>query len=84
MLKEFLKKIIPIKYHTLIRLKLLNLISPLYYGNSYYCPVCERDFRKFLPDGHIKRENAQCPKCGSLERHRLLWLFLQTKTNLFT
>jgi SAM-dependent methyltransferase len=30
------------------------------------------------------RENALCPNCLSLERHRLLWLFLKEKTNLFT
>jgi SAM-dependent methyltransferase len=30
------------------------------------------------------RENALCPNCLSLERHRLLWLYLQEKSNLFT
>ena len=29
------------------------------------------------------REDAQCVRCGSLERHRLLWLFVQAKTDLF-
>lgn len=29
------------------------------------------------------REEAQCVHCGALERHRLLWLFLQKNTNLF-
>lgn len=30
------------------------------------------------------RPNAQCPKCGSGERHRLLWLYLKNRTNLFS
>lgn len=31
----------------------------------------------------MPREDAQCARCGALERHRLLWLFLQEKTGLF-
>lgn len=39
--------------------------------------------RRFLPAGNPRRENAQCPVCGSLERHRLDWVFLAGHTNLF-
>lgn len=46
------------------------------------CPVCENGFDRFLPFGLIRREEALCPYCQSLERHRLLWLFLQKGTNL--
>lgn len=39
---------------------------------------------KFLPYGRINpRSNALCPESLSLERHRLLYLFLQRKTNFF-
>ena len=42
---------------------------------------CKR--RKFLPYGYVvQRENALCPNCLSLERHRLLWLYLQRETDL--
>lgn len=38
------------------------------------CPVCGAKYRKFLPYGYVQpRPNALCPKCLSLERHRLLW-----------
>jgi hypothetical protein len=30
------------------------------------------------------RANARCPQCGSLERHRVLWLFLRDRTPLFS
>jgi SAM-dependent methyltransferase len=56
--------------------------SGLYYGKEKYCPLCERYARKFKSYGLIPRQDAQCPHCGSLERHRLLWLFLQQRTNL--
>ncbi len=32
---------------------------------------------------HEVRKNALCPKCLSLERHRLVWLYLKNKTNFF-
>ena len=40
-------------------------------------------YRKFLPYGRVSRENALCPKCLALERHRLMWLYLKEKTNFF-
>ena len=43
-------------------------------GSRFYCPVCERGFRKFFEFGVNPRPNACCPGCGSLERHRLLWV----------
>lgn len=59
--------------------------KPFYLGNKKECPVCGKHYRKFLPYGYVvSRENALCPNCLALERHRLLWLFLQEKTNLFT
>ncbi len=37
-----------------------------------------------MPYGRIQtRENALCPNCLALERHRLIWLYLKEKTNFF-
>lgn len=52
-------------------------------GDAFECRCCEGHFRAFLPFGTPPRENAQCPGCGSLERHRLLWLYLKENTDLF-
>lgn len=54
-----------------------------YLGSRYECPCCGGKFRKFLKFGAITRLNARCPKCGSLERHRLFWLYYKNMTNLF-
>ena len=55
-----------------------------YRGDRQYCPVCECASRTFLAYGVPEpRRNARCIHCGSLERHRLTWLFLQRRTNLF-
>lgn len=44
--------------------------------------MCQSHIRKFLAAGVIPRSDACCPICGSLERHRLDWLFFQDNTNL--
>jgi SAM-dependent methyltransferase len=53
----------------------------LYAGNRFSCPCCGGSFRKLKPHG--ARPNASCPGCGSLERHRLLWLYLTERRDLF-
>jgi len=50
---------------------------------AHYCPICESRVRRFLPFGNPSRANAKCPMCGSLERHRLDWIFFKKHTNLF-
>jgi SAM-dependent methyltransferase len=54
-----------------------------YGGNARECPVCGGHFRKFLRFGDPPRPDARCPRCGALERHRLMWLFLRERTALF-
>jgi SAM-dependent methyltransferase len=46
------------------------------------CPCCGGRFRRFEPFGAKIRENALCPECGALERHRLQWLYLRERTNI--
>jgi SAM-dependent methyltransferase len=60
----------------------LKLRSVWYAGNQVICPCCEGRFSKFLVFGANRRSGAACPGCFSLERHRLLWLYLKNRTNL--
>ena len=54
-------------------------------GNKYTDPIDGKSFRRFLPYGYGKqRENALSPSTLSLERHRLMWLFLRDDTDFFT
>ncbi len=73
----------------LIKLSLIfSKIAPyLYYGTRYEDPISGKTYRKFLPYGYggrAKRKNVLCPGSLSLERHRLLWLYLKNKTDFFT
>lgn len=62
-------------------------IAPVIYkGNKVECPVCERSFSKFLSYGSsvAHREGVLCPYDLTLERHRLMWLYLKNNSNFFT
>lgn len=70
-------------------IKLSYWVKPLiilwYRGNRYTDPIDGRSFRKFLPYGYaLQRPNVLSPSTLSLERHRLLWLYLKRKSDFFS
>jgi SAM-dependent methyltransferase len=67
---------------SLLRRIVWGTIAALLRGDQVECPCCGGRFRCFLPGGPERRPNARCPRCGSLERHRLVWLWLQRATDL--
>ena len=71
-IRNILRQILPQPVKTFIKKARILALR----GSRFYCPVCERDFRKFFEFGVNPRQNARCPGCGSLERHRLLWVAL--------
>jgi len=76
---------IPRKYIQYVSHYFLRVIALFYYGNKVECPIDGRTYRKFLPYGRLEsRPNALCPSSLSLERHRLMWLYLKDKTDFFT
>jgi SAM-dependent methyltransferase len=72
----------------LIRMSLLlqPLLRLYFSGNTFTDPIDGSQYRKFLPYGYGSqlRSNALCPGTLSLERHRLLWLYLERETNFLT
>src|SRR6056297_890629 len=61
------------------------ILSMYYSGNTYEDPIDGKTFKSFLPYGYENpRENVLSPSTLSLERHRLLWLYLKDETNFFT
>jgi SAM-dependent methyltransferase len=60
------------------------LLGILLSGDKFTDPIDGKSFRKFLSYGYNKlRKNALSPSTLSLERHRLLWLYLKNETVLF-
>ena len=61
------------------------VIAFLLKGNNYTDPIDGRSFKSFLPYGYgQQRNNVLSPSTLSLERHRLLWLYLKNETDFFT
>ncbi|MCF8715820.1 methyltransferase domain-containing protein [Joostella atrarenae] len=61
------------------------LIVAIYKGNTYTDPIDGKSFKSFLPYGYgQQRNNVLAPGTLSLERHRLLWLYLKTETDFFS
>jgi len=54
-------------------------------GEKYTDPIDGKSFKTFLPYGYgTQRNNVLSPSTLSLERHRLLWLYLKNETNFFS
>ena len=69
-------------------IKLSYLVSPVLAfwlkGDRYTDPIDGKSYKKFLPYGYgEQRPNVLAPGTLSLERHRLLWLYLKYKTDFF-
>lgn len=78
----FIKKVLPKPIFNILKQFKDQQTLKKYKGNNVYCPLCNNSFLKFAPHKK-KRDNAKCPKCGSLERHRLLYLYLK-ESNLIS
>ena len=72
-----------------ILIRLSYLIRPIFAvflkGNTFTDPIDGKSFKSFLPYGYEnQRNNVLSPSTLSLERHRLLWLYLQNETVFFS
>jgi predicted SAM-dependent methyltransferase len=70
----------------LIRLSIVvrPILAFLLKGNRFTDPIDGKSFRMFLPYGYgNQRNNVLSPSTLSLERHRLLWIYLQNETDFF-
>lgn len=92
-----IKRLIPFWLGKKIRGTYQKFLGFLYKGKNYYCPYCQHSFSKMMADGeHLDviskyqiigsgyRENCTCPRCYSKDRDRLIHLYLEKKTRIFT
>lgn len=92
-----IQKLLPYKQKANIKDILRFIKSFSAYGDQYKCPFCEGNFSRFLPIG-IKSEvleqykvvgggyrlNAVCPRCNSVDRERLIQMYLdQEKSYIY-
>jgi len=61
------------------------ILAFLLRGQGFVDPIDGKSYRMFLPYGYgTQRNNVLAPGTLSLERHRLLWLYLQRETDFFS
>lgn len=85
--RPFAKWMIGTSLRPIVNRAYFSILGSLYTGEGVYCYCCNKSYRKFLPYstyGKQVRNNAQCPGCGSLERHRLMMAFLRNDSSLFS
>ena len=60
-------------------------LDVFYRGKNHLDPINGKSYRTFLPYGYGKpRPNVLSPGTLSLERHRLLWIYLDRETDFFS
>ena len=79
-------RFIPRNYLQYVSHIFLQIFSLFMRGNRFEDPINGKTYRKLLPYGRglKSRENAIAPDSMSLERHRLMWLYMKEKPNFFT
>lgn len=82
-MKTLLRRSLPSALWNAIHETRLILRALPHIGLNRHCPCCGWHFRRFLWAHVHPRPDARCPRCDGMERHRLVWLFLQKETNLF-
>lgn len=86
-MKKLIKEITPFwilnKYRAYKTMSVRREFEEQIKGDNVHCPICNSKFKIFGNFGLNDRTNALCYNCRSLERHRLLFLFLQKNQDLF-
>ena len=71
-LKTLMQSVLPKRFH--------DFASAIYwYGRKYFCPICRWHTQAFRAMAIEPDFPEMCRRCGSLARHRLLWLYLKAK-----
>jgi SAM-dependent methyltransferase len=77
------QSLIPLRHRAPARQLYFRARALFFRGDAVHCPCCGGRYSGFAAAGEPPRA-AACPRCNSLERQRLLYLYLRDRTNLFT
>ena len=79
---KYILKFLPRKFLIKYSFLITPILRIIFRGKKYTDPIDDSNYSKFLSYGYkTVRKNALCPGTLSLERHRLLWLYLDKETN---
>src|SRR5215467_7846058 len=83
-MNKIIKELMPDPVFHFLRNRKKGIQKIFYKGNKVYCVCCGSSFSSFAPFGVAKLPNRLCLNCDSLERDRLLWMYLEKRTDLYT
>ena len=82
---KYILKFLPRKFLIKYSFLITPILRIIFHGKKYTDPIDDSNYSKFLSYGYkTVRKNALCPGTLSLERHRLLWLYLDKETNFLS
>lgn len=80
MIKNIYRKIVSEKQRIALHYALYKIEAVLLWGNRYECCCCGKSSRRFLSHGNLGlRKNIKCPHCLSLERTRILCMYIKNE-----
>ena len=82
---KYILKFLPRKFLIKYSFLITPILRIIFRGKKYTDPIDDSNYSKFLSYGYkTVMKNALCPGTLSLERHRLLWLYLDRETNFLS
>ena len=82
---KYILKFLPRKFLIKYSFLITPILRIIFRRKKYTDPIDDSNYSKFLSYGYkTVRRNALCPGTLSLERHRLLWLYLDKETNFLS
>ena len=82
---KYILKFLPRKFLIKYSFLITPILRIIFRGKKYTDPIDDSNYSRFLSYGYkTVRKNALCPGTLSLERHRLLWLYLDRETNFLS
>lgn len=97
-IRKIIKTILPRSIYTSLKKAYYYIASLRFVGNKFECPLCGGKFSMLLPEGvdvPVLKEkqvigggyrlSSKCPRCFSIERERMLYLYLnKAKQDIFS
>ena len=80
MIKSLYRKLVSEKQRIALHYALYKIEALLLKGGRYECCCCGKSSRRFLSHGNLGlRKNIKCPHCLSLERTRILCMYIKNE-----
>jgi len=78
-----IRRFVPEKFQAPLLRMVPWMKKGVHWGWQRYCPVCHSRLRGFIRSPQQPDVRGACPVCGSLPRHRMVWVFLDHHPELF-